>query len=138
MWLKADCLGAETAVVKNLDIVTELCVNLSHVNLSESTYKVKGNHNILSIWYSSLEFTIMSKRKLLVKTDLIVNMIQIPLIKIYHFFWQYSLKLLFFMFLKKCFWNIVDLQFCVSFRCTAKSFSCTYTYIHSFSDSFPL
>ena len=31
---------------------------------------------------------------------------------------------------------IVDLQCCVSFRCTAKWFSYTYTYIHSFSDSF--
>ena len=33
-------------------------------------------------------------------------------------------------------WCIVDLQCCVSFRCMAKWFS--YTYIHSFSDSFPV
>ena len=45
-------------------------------------------------------------------------------------------------------WTIVDLQCCVSFRCTAKWFSYTYIhiysfmytniYIYSFSDSFPL
>ena len=41
---------------------------------------------------------------------------------------------------KKFYWRIVDLQCCVSFRCTAKWFSYTYinTYIHSFSDSFPI
>ena len=33
-------------------------------------------------------------------------------------------------------WSIVNLQCCVSFKCTAKGFS--YTYIYSFSDSFPL
>ena len=33
---------------------------------------------------------------------------------------------------------IVDLQYCVSFRCTAKWSSYTYTYIHSFSDSLPI
>ena len=32
---------------------------------------------------------------------------------------------------------IVDLQCCVSFRCRAKSFIYTYTYIHSFSDFSP-
>ena len=39
-------------------------------------------------------------------------------------------------------WNIVDLQYCVSFRCTAKCSSYTHTHththIHSFSDSFPI
>ena len=34
------------------------------------------------------------------------------------------------------YWSIVDLQYCVSFRCTAKFFG--YTYINSFSDSFPI
>ena len=34
------------------------------------------------------------------------------------------------------FWNIVDLQWSVSFWCTAKWFSYTFTYIHSFSYSF--
>ena len=32
----------------------------------------------------------------------------------------------------------VYLQFCVSFRCTAKCFSYTYTYVNSFSNSFPI
>ena len=35
-------------------------------------------------------------------------------------------------------WSIIDLQCWVSFRCTAKWFSYTYTYIHSSSDSFPI
>ena len=35
-------------------------------------------------------------------------------------------------------WSIVDLQCCVSFRCTAKWLSYTYTYIHCFSNSFPI
>ena len=34
-------------------------------------------------------------------------------------------------------WSMVDL-YCVSFRCTAKWISYTYTYICSFSDSFPI
>ena len=36
------------------------------------------------------------------------------------------------------FWSIVDLQCCISFRCTAKWFSYTYTHIRSFSDYFPV
>ena len=36
------------------------------------------------------------------------------------------------------YWSIVDLQCCVSFRCTAKWISYTYTYSHSFLDSFPI
>ena len=35
------------------------------------------------------------------------------------------------------YWTIVDLQCWVSFRCTAKWFSYTYTYIHSFQILFP-
>ena len=34
------------------------------------------------------------------------------------------------------YWTIVDLQCCVSFRCRAKWFS--YTYVYSFSNSFPI
>ena len=36
------------------------------------------------------------------------------------------------------YWNIVDLQCCVSFKYIAKWFSYAYTFIHSFSDSFPI
>ena len=36
------------------------------------------------------------------------------------------------------YWSIVDLQCCVSFRCTAKWISYAYTYIHSFLDSIPI
>ena len=41
-----------------------------------------------------------------------------------------------YIYFLKFYWSIVDLQCCVSFRCTAKWFSSTYTYVHSFSDSF--
>ena len=40
--------------------------------------------------------------------------------------------------LKKNYWNLVDLQCCVSFKCIVKSISYTHTYIHSFLDSFPI
>ena len=39
---------------------------------------------------------------------------------------------------KKFYWSIVDLQCFVSFRCTAKWFSYTYTCIYCFSSSFPI
>ena len=35
-------------------------------------------------------------------------------------------------------WSIVNLQCCVSFKCTAKGFSYIYIFTYSFSDSFPL
>ena len=44
----------------------------------------------------------------------------------------------FFFFLNFFYWSIVDLESCVSFRCTAKYISYTYTYICSLSDSFPI
>ena len=34
--------------------------------------------------------------------------------------------------LNEFYWSIVDLQCCISFKCIAKWFSYTYTYIHSF------
>lgn len=47
---------------------------------------------------------------------------------LYSYFWK--------SFLKKCYWNITDLQSYVSFRYIAYQFS--YMYIYSFSDSFPM
>ena len=63
--------------------------------------------------------------------------------KIYLFLGFYHLDAEFpekhFSFFRTLFyWSIVDLQCCVSFRCTAKRFSYIYIYIYSFSDSFPL
>ena len=40
-------------------------------------------------------------------------------------------------FLNKFYRSVVDLQSCVSFRCTAESISYTYAYIGSFSDASP-
>ena len=45
-------------------------------------------------------------------------------------------------FIKKIFfilyWNLADLQCCISFRYTEKGFRYTYRNIYSFSDSFPI
>ena len=43
-----------------------------------------------------------------------------------------------FLFSKNVYWSIVDLQCCISYCYTAKWISYTYTYIHSFLDSFPI
>ena len=42
------------------------------------------------------------------------------------------------IFGKKSYWGIIDLECCASFCYTAKWFSYTYTYIHSFWDSSPI
>ena len=46
-----------------------------------------------------------------------------------------TISILFFFYI---YWTIVDSQCCISFQCTAKWISYTYTYIHSFLDSFPI
>ena len=43
-----------------------------------------------------------------------------------------------FWFLKNFYWNIVDLQCCVSFRCSFKWFSCTYMYKYIYSSFYIL
>ena len=63
-----------------------------------------------------------------------------PCLALHHMLVEYfffsHLKCIFFK--KNFHWSIVDLQCCVRFGCTAKWFSYTYTYIHSFLDSFPI
>ena len=39
---------------------------------------------------------------------------------------------------KNFYWGIVGLQCCITFCHTGKLISYTYTYIHSFLDSFPI
>ena len=51
--------------------------------------------------------------------------------------WAAHWNFLLFHFLKTFHWSRVDLQRCVSFRCTAKWITYTCTGIHSFSDYFP-
>ena len=43
-----------------------------------------------------------------------------------------------YLFIFNFYWTVVDLQCCVSFRCTAKWIGYAYTYIHPFLDSFPV
>ena len=40
-------------------------------------------------------------------------------------------------FIKIFYFSMIDLQYCVSFRCVAKWIRYTHTYIYSFLDSFP-
>ena len=49
---------------------------------------------------------------------------------------KYSCYILLLLIIKFC-WSIVDLQYWVSFKCIAKGFSNTYTYVNSSSDSLP-
>ena len=46
--------------------------------------------------------------------------------------------LFFFTLIFIIYWSIIDLQYCISFRCTAKWPSYSHTYTHSFVDSFPI
>ena len=46
--------------------------------------------------------------------------------------------LFFFTLIFTIYWSIIDLQCCISFRCTAKWPSYSYAYTHSFVDSFPI
>ena len=43
----------------------------------------------------------------------------------------------FFFFYFNFYWNVLDLQYCVSFLCTAEWISYTYTYVHSVFRFFP-
>ena len=52
--------------------------------------------------------------------------------------WGEFFELFYFIEIFISYWNIVDLQCYVSFRCAAKWFSYTYTCIYSFSNSFPI
>ena len=46
--------------------------------------------------------------------------------------------LFFFTLIFIIYWSIIDVQYCISFRCTAKWPSYSHTYTHSFADSFPI
>ena len=56
----------------------------------------------------------------------------------YFILFYFSTAKHFIYFLIIFYWSIVDLQCCISFCYTAKWISYTYTYIHSFLDSFPI
>ena len=57
------------------------------------------------------------------------------MVYIYSTYFSYNWGFVIFNLIFILHWSIIDLQCCVSFRCIAKWFS--YTYIPSFSDSFP-
>lgn len=84
MWVKADCTGRETAAVKNLDSIREF-LKKKKKTLSGNKHEVRQNHsNIFSVWYSSSQFGVMSKRKLLVNIMSYSKYGSNPLIKIFH------------------------------------------------------
>ena len=55
-----------------------------------------------------------------------------------HFRWATTGTPAFSLLLNKFCWSIVDFQTCVTLRCTAKSIRYKYTYIHFFSNYFPM
>lgn len=50
----------------------------------------------------------------------------------------FSIAHILFLLILIFYWNLVDVQYCVSFRYAAKQFSYTHTYIYSFSDPFSI
>ena len=49
-----------------------------------------------------------------------------------------SSEFFFFTLIFIIYWSITDSQYCISFRCTTEWPSYSYTYTHSFADSFPI
>ena len=79
-----------------------------------------GQGNSLAAGNPHAETTVVSKQR---------TGIRLRLWLLNEFFSTLTVSL--FFFLKKCYWSIVNLQWCVSFRCTVKWMSHPHTYVLS-------
>ena len=76
----------------------------------------------------------------IVQREFVFLLLFLLILCLFFYFLTVLLKWIF-SFFKNFYWRVVDLQYHVTFRCTAQCFSYVpniYIYIYSFSDSFPL